>query len=207
MDTQSNTKGEISYTINTKYKLLPVGSTLLAVASLVWLFFTEGRKSGYLTAMGLAIGFGLLAFIEFIIHWYKGTIYEGYTYTFSKEGIERRIGNTRKVKQWSDYQCFTTSFSAKFGKVFSFLPFSSLLFSDSDRYTINLYHNENMAISTAYDQIRILPENHEKVISYISQFLPCRRQHLHHGKFLNTILLLLIIFCLALIITVIILSI
>lgn len=175
-----------SFEISYKYyrtNFMPIGSIIFTIISLIWLLIEKMITAGTDTAIGFFIGFGLLSFFEFMYRWWKVTYYNGFTFSFSNQGITMSKGSWKKELAWSYYKNFNTVYKAHHGKWVSYIPFLSIFVHKADQYLINLYYTKehiaelvkNPLYDTSkekpYDRIPTLPENHDKVLNYIKQYI------------------------------------
>lgn len=173
---------DISYTYY-RSDFMPIGSIILTIISLIWLVVEKSQDVGTLNALGFLVGFGFLAFFEFMFRWWKVTKFNGFTFSFNNHGVEISKGSWSKEYPWSNYTHFATVYKARFGKWVQFIPFLSMLIHETDKHLINLYRKEEYrknrewepftgnASEIPYDRIATLSTNHEQIIEYIKKHL------------------------------------
>lgn len=158
-------KFTFSYSVDVKYPIFPVGSTLYALGSLVWTLLAQLSDEGVEVALGFFIAFVVLDAFEFIRNWFNATYYNGSVFGFTEDGFERHLGTWSKAYRWSDFSSFSTVYEAHYGRYLSWIPFLSVFYAPFDRYTINLYFKAPRG--SAYAQIRTRVDNLEQVLSYV----------------------------------------
>jgi hypothetical protein len=73
----------ISYIVDFRRRMFPIGSIVLLVINFIWIGFTNDK----ITAIAFIIGFGMLALIEFLMNWYRANSHYGVQYILDNEGF------------------------------------------------------------------------------------------------------------------------
>lgn len=192
---------QLVYAVDTKRKMFPLGSVIIVVANLIWLGFTNDS----ITAMALIISFGMLAVLEFLIHWSRANSHYGVKYALDNQGFTATRGSTTKRYEWHQFKGFFTEYQAKFGDYISLIPLGSFFFSPEEKYKLYLYTEKAGGAVSAEEQpiyLMTTPMIYDKVVAFIQQFIPFQRQKIGFGTLLwSMVILFSIIGIVAVIIT------
>ncbi|MFA6587657.1 MAG: hypothetical protein WCT08_01170 [Patescibacteria group bacterium] len=174
---------DLVYTFHKTNFISPI-SVIFNILSLLWLLIAKIQSGQTLEiALIFFIGFWLLSAIELIVKIAKQSNFDGFTFGFNKEGITLLKGDWVKKYAWENYRGFNTAYSTRYGEFLSYLPYISIFFHETDKYTINLFYSEKgrqqSMEQTApgykvkkYHQIETQKNNLSQVISYLKKYLP-----------------------------------
>ena len=189
---------EFRYTYNAP-RAYPIGSIILSFASLVWTACTYFSSDDISTALAITVGLFILTFLEYAVRWYKSTVHNGTTYSFTDEGIRIEKGATKRLLPWGSHKLYLSDFESFFGMISQYLPLSGFVLSDISKYSFHLYNSEDILAVAQSFVLPVMPEQVNTVESILQKHYKKGQPGFVKSKYLGALIVFLVLVILMLV--------